>query len=1248
MVVEENENSFGVVAIPSTSDNINIIAIANKNIPSVVGRLAYFDSVIQGDTYRAIGTIVNMTTGNAMMSDAGQVIATSRGGTNFNNSGDTRISNLQIQAVFVKDETSWKQYGSSLPNSPATLSPVNLVTEYTLSDMLRNTMYPSVGFFRGMDSPLPLLLPDFTSNTMAVHSGVLGRSGSGKDLSLDTPIPTPNGWTTMGELKDGDLVFDETGKPIRVSKAHEVLNNSICYEVIFSDGSKITAGAGHLWYTETDSSRKSACMDRTVDKRTNATRKTLLTKKQISSLRWLASESDVNETITLPDISKLINYNRAPKWLQNLSANSEVVEYKNKTVFKGYKTAPFSVTRSMEMFNKKQLVEATLNAGNKRIDNSATITNTLVATLNTTDRKDTISFKDFANLVESPVRSDTLRKFVRGLNVASQNTKTTYISAGATYKDYESTFSSPVRMFNKKTLLNKVAEYGSMIINDQRSRRIIGSVKTTQEIKDTLIVQGVRKASNHSIPLANAINYTEKNLPIDPYVFGAWLGDGSSYKGVIYGIDDFIKDEIVSRGYELTHTYQDKRTNSKTPCNSWSFKQLAQELRKNDLLKNKTKIDSKKVLPTIYLQGSIQQRRDLLAGLMDTDGNATKSASVEFTNTNKEIALGVLELANSLGYRATIVEKRATLYGVDKGPKWTIRWSTKDDVFKLPRKIKVHAEYSVNFNEHKNNQRYIVAVNEVATVETRCITVDSPTALYLAGKNFIPTHNTALATFVLAAQMRHESHAILVIDPQGQWSNENGFLFSLQNFAEGLGREVTTLRMSEDIRLPLNGEILGKMIEKIDLWSKFRRMGPDNKEALSQEVAERLVRHGDFSKDPKTVLSEAFESIATSPSTLARIYASIDRRESLRDQLRLLAGLDPLPDEDGVVPIVPQEDYDDADDTWDSILGRFRPIHSLFSPNNLNDGKRRSLGGEKGFLSRVLKVRSLNPSTPAPYVIFDMSPNIALNQKAGLDSGNKEFEMQKLLDNEDIKAIILSELLDEIKRASETAFVQTEGNLNTQIVFDEAWRYAPEHSDSDEISALSKGLGNFARDTRKFGIGWTYILQSPEDLRKDIWKQLTFVYAGYGLVGEDVKKMETLTDDKTQLDFYRKFISPASTGIYPFMITGPASPLIFSNSPSFLNAYSDINEFLENNKRWIREITARRSQKMITSTSLISVKRKKKDIVGENVEEKTYAVGRTVKRPNSQTGDYDKTAEVKATKNNSEAITSDFVEDPPF
>lgn len=82
------------------------------------------------------------------------------------------------------------------------------------------------------------------------YAGILRAWKISKALALDTPIPTPSGWTTMGALKPGDTVFDEHGKPCSVLQATETQHNHQCYEVEFSDGTKIVADAGHLWYTE--------------------------------------------------------------------------------------------------------------------------------------------------------------------------------------------------------------------------------------------------------------------------------------------------------------------------------------------------------------------------------------------------------------------------------------------------------------------------------------------------------------------------------------------------------------------------------------------------------------------------------------------------------------------------------------------------------------------------------------------------------------------------------------------------------------------------------------------------------------------------------------------------------------------------------------------------------------------------------------------------------------------------------------
>lgn len=505
---------------------------------------------------------------------------------------------------------------------------------------------------------------------------------------------------------------------------------------------------------------------------------------------------------------------------------------------------------------------------------------------------------------------------------------------------------------------------------------------------------------------------------------------------------------------------------------------------------------------------------------------------------------------------------------------------------------------------------------------------------------------TAAYTYVLGTYMQHEDHAIMVIDPQGQWSNENGMVMSLQGFASSLGRPVSVLRVSEDIKLPMDEEIFSRMVSKLNLWKKFRRMGTENLEAFSDAVASRIARlsSDNYDKEPRELLTGVFASIAGSLSELNRIYTRGERQDAFRDDLRKLAGVPIIDEETGEQAILSQEDLEDIEQNWEAILSIFSPLINLFSSHNIEGARRQPLGGTYGFLKDVFQVRGVNAS-PAPYVILDMSPSVKLHAKAEMMGGQDAgLNMQKILDNQDVKALILMMVLDEMKKASETAFATvTTGNLNTQIVFDEAWRFAPEGKATPEIEELARKLEGFALDTRKFGIGWTYILQSPADLKMGIWRQLTYVYVGYGLVGDDVKRLEALTDDVKQMDLYRQFIPPKSTGIYPFMLMGPLSPVIFTTAPAFVNMFNKTQDFLYYNQKWIESITQRRSLPNVTLKRIqpgSAPKIEKEKIVKEPNQ---YAVGKSYASVKPQTEVKEVIVPAKTTDNN-----PDLVEETPF
>ena len=102
---------------------------------------------------------------------------------------------------------------------------------------------------------VPTGFTDLDQLTHGLHPGQLiilaARPAIGKALALDTPLPTPRGWTTMGQVQVGDFVLGVDGRPVRVSAVTEVLTDRRCYEVTFSDDSRIVADAQHQWVTQT-------------------------------------------------------------------------------------------------------------------------------------------------------------------------------------------------------------------------------------------------------------------------------------------------------------------------------------------------------------------------------------------------------------------------------------------------------------------------------------------------------------------------------------------------------------------------------------------------------------------------------------------------------------------------------------------------------------------------------------------------------------------------------------------------------------------------------------------------------------------------------------------------------------------------------------------------------------------------------------------------------------------------------------
>ena len=124
-----------------------------------------------------------------------------------------------------------------------------------LEQLLQPTMdeIDAIASQGGIARGVPTGFTDLDEVTNGLHPGqmivVAARPGVGKALKLDTPLPTPTGWTTMGEVAVGDQLIGADGNPTRVVAATEVMIGRPCFEVEFSDGTVIVADAEHQWPT---------------------------------------------------------------------------------------------------------------------------------------------------------------------------------------------------------------------------------------------------------------------------------------------------------------------------------------------------------------------------------------------------------------------------------------------------------------------------------------------------------------------------------------------------------------------------------------------------------------------------------------------------------------------------------------------------------------------------------------------------------------------------------------------------------------------------------------------------------------------------------------------------------------------------------------------------------------------------------------------------------------------------------------
>lgn len=271
-------------------------------------------------------------------------------------------------------------------------------------------------------------------------------------------------------------------------------------------------------------------------------------------------------------------------------------------------------------------------------------------------------------------------------------------------------------------------------------------VVTTQKMRDSISKHGKR---NWHIPLCGAVQYPEADLPVHPYVLGCWLGDGDSdMPALTYHENDV---EVFERCAALSggtvgstqyHGFEGRVRRTYLGCDRDGIgvghvsKSLRTRLINLGVLKNKH-------IPQSYLQASEEQRRELLAGLLDTDGSVDGRrgvSKIEFTSAIESLAVQVAELVRSLGYRVSLQGPHPSkIDGVVVGRHWHVAFSARDPVFRMKRKL---ALQKLDGDRTRLNSKVVTAIEPVESVPVKCISVDSADHTYLMTRDYTVTHNT--------------------------------------------------------------------------------------------------------------------------------------------------------------------------------------------------------------------------------------------------------------------------------------------------------------------------------------------------------------------------------------------------------------------------------------------------------------------------------------------------------------------------
>jgi len=273
-----------------------------------------------------------------------------------------------------------------------------------------------------------------------------------------------------------------------------------------------------------------------------------------------------------------------------------------------------------------------------------------------------------------------------------------------------------------------------------------------------------------AIPMTKEVYFITQSQQLDSWVLGALLGDGGLTEGspCLTSVDQEILDRF-SEYFSKFNLFINK-----TSANGCSYRisnsnngvgdiWLTNQLRSLNLFGLNS---HEKFIPKQYKYGSVEQRLELIRGLMDTDGFNDKGIRAEYCTVSSDLAKDFAEVVRSLGYRV-VIAKRITKCNGKEFPSFRLHISGNNVncLFSISRKILERTRLKPSITKK------IVDIQYVGKKECQCISVDHPDHLYLTD-DFNVTHNTTTALH-FASKCQAKNKRVIYVNTEGRLSKQN-------------------------------------------------------------------------------------------------------------------------------------------------------------------------------------------------------------------------------------------------------------------------------------------------------------------------------------------------------------------------------------------------------------------------------------------------------------------------------------------